>query len=497
MKSSPRYYVALDLGAGSGRAMLGTYDGQALSLEEIHRFPNEPVTLPDGLYWNALRLWKEINTGVLLAAQKTNGALAGIAVDTWGVDYALLDHAGRLLANPHNYRDPRTDGMLDEAFKRMPREKLFGSTGIQFMQINTAFQLLSQALHNDPVFPIAKHLLMMPDLFGYWFTGKHVAERSIASTSQCYNPVTRAWATDVLDALDIPAHLFPPLVDPGHVLGPVRPELATELGLTDTPIINVGSHDTASAVAAVPLTGDDEAYLSSGTWSLLGVECPDPVINAESLRYNFTNETGVCNTIRLLKNITGLWIIQEMKRVWNAAGDPITYDDMADLAQAAPAFKHFIDNDDPLFMQPGDMPSRIAEYCQRTGQPIPADRGATIRAAFESLVFKYRWVVELLEKLTGRSIRTIIIVGGGTKNTFLNQWAATATGRVIKTGPTEATAAGNIMLQMMATGALTSLEEGRAMIRASFASTSFEPQDTAAWNAAYRRYLDITGLASM
>lgn len=486
------YFVALDLGAGSGRAMLGAFDGTRLTLEEAHRFSNEPVPLPDGIYWDALRLYDEMRKGLAESVRKSGCPLSGVAVDTWGVDYGLLDKDGRLLANPRHYRDVRTNGILEKAFALYPREKLFGSTGIQFMPINTVFQLLAQRLADDPALAAARHLLWMPDLFNYWFTGERRAERTIASTGQCYNPKTGAWADDVLKALDVPRPLFADLVSPGTVLGPFRPELAESLGLGDTPVIAVGSHDTASAVAAVPLSGPGEAYLSSGTWSLLGVESKTPVITEKSLKYNFTNEVGVADTIRLLKNITGLWIVQEMRRTWLAAGEKITYDEMGDLAQQAEPFALFINPDDPLFMPPGDMAARIVEYAARTGQPAPASRGAMIRAAFESLAFKYRWVLDLLDELSGQSIHTLYIVGGGTRNTFMNQWTASATGRVVKTGPTEATAAGNVLLQMIATGHLNSLAEARAVIRASFPSETIEPVDRSAWNDAYQRYLRVT-----
>lgn len=494
--STKSNYVALDLGAGSGRAMLGTFDGKKLELHEAHRFSNNAVSLPDGLYWDALGLLENLKTGLASAAGMADGPLAGVAVDTWGVDYGLFDAAGRLLGNPRHYRDSRTDGILDKAFSLMPREQLFDATGIQFMPINTVFQLLAQKLSGDPIQSVADRLLFMPDLFNYWLTGRACAERTIASTSQCYNPRTGGWATDMLDAMGISSSLFAELIDPGTVVEKLRPEFAESAGLASIPVIAVGSHDTASAVAAVPLSGPGEAYLSSGTWSLLGVEASAPVINEASLRYNFTNEVGVANRIRLLKNITGLWILQEMRRVWEAAGESIDYIEMANLAQAAPPFTCFIDADDPLFMAPGDMPSRIATYCERSGQQAPTDRGTLIRTAYESLVFKYRWVTELLEELTEQSIHTIHIVGGGSQNKALRQWAANATGRTIKTGPVEATAAGNVLMQLMATGRLGSLEEARDVVRVSFPSETFTPEDTEAWAAAYERFKDVIKLAS-
>ncbi len=489
--SKSRNYVALDLGAGSGRAMLGSLRDGRLVLEEAHRFSNDPVSLPDGLYWDVLRLWGNLKTGITRAAEKAGAPLDGLAVDTWGVDYGLLDGAGRLLGNPYNYRDARTDGMMDAAFAKVSQADIFKATGIQFMQINTLYQLLAQVEANDPRLQAAERLLLMPDLFNYWFTGEARAEQTIASTSQCYDPRAGTWATEMLKALNIPCELFADIVMPGTKIGALRTVLADELGVDPMPVIAVGSHDTASAVAAVPFTGSGEAFLSSGTWSLLGTESPQPVITEASLRYNFTNEAGVSGTTRLLKNITGLWITQEMRRVWTAAGEKISYDDMADLAQTADPFTVFIDGDDPLFMPPGDMCERIAQFAQQTGQPVPADRAAFIRAAFESLVFKYRAVLDMLETLTGEAIHTLHIVGGGTRNTFLNRWIASATGRTVKTGPSEATAAGNVLLQMMATGELNDLAAGRECIRQSFPSETFEPEDQAPWDAAYPRYREI------
>lgn len=486
-------YAALDLGAGSGRAMLGTYDGARLTLTEAHRFPNEPVAEGERLYWDFERLWGGVQQGIARAAALAGGRLDGIAVDTWGVDYGLLDAAGQLTDRPRHYRDPRTHGMQERAFARLPRERIFAATGIQFMPINTLYQLFAQVAAQDPALARAERLLMTPDLFNFRLTGRAAAERTIASTSQCYNPSRDTWADDVLAAMDIPRGIFPEIVAPGTVLAPLKGDLAAALGLKEAPpVLAVGSHDTASAVAAVPLADDGEAYLSSGTWSLLGVETRAPVITPESLRWNFTNEAGVAGTIRLLKNITGLWIIQELRRGWAAGGEELRFEDLAALAHHAAPFAHFIDPNDEGFLAPGDMPSRIAAYCRRTGQPVPAERGAFIRAAYESLVFKYRQVVERLEALTGRSIHTIHVVGGGTRNADLNQWTANATGRRVRTGPAEATAAGNVLMQMMATGRLGSPAGGRALMRASFASETFKPAESARWNDAYAKFLAIT-----
>jgi rhamnulokinase len=488
-------FLAFDLGAESGRAVLGRFDGEQLSLGETHRFPNGPVRLPTGLYWNVLSLYTEIKRGLAKTYTESEGQLTSLGLDTWGVDFALLDRAGHLIGNPHHYRDSRNDGMLEKAFAIIPREEIFEQTGIQFMQINALYQLLSMSLHKSPKLEVATTLLMMPDLFNYWLTGRRVCEYTDATTSQCFDPRRGSWAYPLLEKLNLPTHIFPAIVQPGTELGYLLPDVADEAGVSrNISVIAPGCHDTASAVAAVPMAEGAErssAYISSGTWSLVGVETGEPVINAQSLAYNFTNEGGVDNTIRLLKNVTGMWPVQESRRIWAQAGEEISYADLTRMAQEAAPFAALINADDPLFLPPGDMPARIRDYCGRTGQSAPDSKGALVRCVLESLALKYRWVIDKAEELIGRPVTTVHIVGGGSQNRLLNQFAANATGRPVVTGPVEATAIGNILMQMLAVGQIRSLAEGRALVRKSFPVETYEPRETAAWGEAYQRFLEL------
>ncbi len=488
-------FLAFDLGAESGRAVVGRFDGEQLVLEEVHRFPNSPVRVYPSLYWNVLNLFTEIKHGLAKAFSGSGGQLASLGLDTWGVDFALLDRAGHLIGNPHHYRDRRTDGILEKAFALVPREEIFEQTGIQFMQINSLYQLLSMSLIKSPKLEVATTLLMMPDLFNYWLTGRRACEYTNATTSQCFDPRQGNWAYPLLEKFGLSTHIFPAIVQPGTELGHLLPDVADETGVSRTiSVIAPGCHDTASAVAAVPLAEGAEAasaYISSGTWSLVGVETKEPVINAQSLAYNFTNEGGVANTIRLLKNVTGLWVVQECRRTWAQAGEELSYADLTQLAGEAKPFVALIDPDDPLFLAPGDMPARVREFCLRTGQTPPDSKGGFIRCALESLAFKYRWVIEKAEELVHHPIKTVHIVGGGSQNRLLNQFAANATGRPVVTGPIEATAIGNILMQMLAVGQLSSLQEGRAVVRRSFPVETYQPQETAAWTEAYQRYLGL------
>jgi rhamnulokinase len=488
-------FLAFDLGAESGRAVLGRFDGEQLALSEMHRFPNGPVRLPPGLYWNVLSLYTEMKRGLAKTYSESGGQLTSLGLDTWGVDFALLDRAGHLIGNPHHYRDSRNDGMLEKAFAIVPREEIFEQTGIQFMQINGLYQLLSMALHKSPKLEVAATLLMMPDLFNYWLTGRRVCEYTDATTSQCFDPRRGNWAYPLLEKFNLPTHIFPAIVQPGTELGYLLPDVADEVGVSHKiSVIAPGCHDTASAVAAVPMAEGAElnsAYISSGTWSLVGVETTEPVINAQSLAYNFTNEGGVANTIRLLKNVTGMWPVQECRRTWAQAGEEISYADLTRLAEQAAPFAALINADDPLFLAPGDMPARIRDYCTRTGQTPPDGKGALVRCVLESLALKYRWVIDRAEELIGRPITTVHIVGGGSQNRLLNQFAANATGRPVVTGPVEATAIGNILMQMLAVGQIGSLAEGRALVRKSFPVETYQPQETAAWSDAYQRFLGL------
>ncbi|MGQ9489777.1 MAG: rhamnulokinase [Anaerolineae bacterium] len=487
-----RNYLAFDLGASGGRAIIGRFDGERLALEEVHRFPNGPVHLPsargDSLHWDTPRLFVEIQEGLKKAVVYCGTGLISLGIDTWGVDYALLDRNHRLIGLPYHYRDSRTDTMMDEAFRRVPREEIFAATGIQFMQLNTLFQLLAQQIEDPEVLARTRTLLMTPDLLNFWLTGQKASERTIASTSQMLDPYRPAWATGLLERLGIPAHFLPDIIEAGTVLGGLLPAVREETGAGGVQVVAPGSHDTASAVAAVPAESADYAYLSSGTWSLMGVEADRPVINETALAFNMTNERGVRGTIRLLKNIAGLWIIQECRRTWTAEGQALSWDEIVHQAAAAPVFSAQIDVDARDFLAPGNMPARIQEFCRRTGQAMPQGVGPIARAVYESLALKYRRVLEMLETLMGRRIGVLHIVGGGAQNRLLNQFTADAIGRPVVAGPFEATTVGNLLLQMLATGAIGSLAEGRALVRRSFATETFEPRDTAAWDEAYARF---------
>jgi rhamnulokinase len=416
-------FLALDLGAESGRAMLGRFDGERLRLAEVHRFPNVPVRLPDGLHWDILRLWSEVKQGLALAIREQADDLVGVGIDTWAVDFGLLDRGGTLIGNPYHYRDNRTDGMLDEAFRRVPHAEIFERTGIQFLPINSLYQLLAMAVHRAPALAIAATFLTIPDLLNYWLTGQTVCEFSNATTTQCYDPRRGAWAGEMLHALGIPTHIFAPLVPPGTNLGPLLPHVADEVGLqprANLPVIAPACHDTGSAVAAVPVTAPGFAWISSGTWSVVGAEVPQPVIDERSLRYNFTNEGGVNGTFRFSRNVMGLWLVQECRRTWARQGEELSYEDLTTMASEAEPFQAVIDPDYGEFFKPGDMPARIQGFCRMTGQRVPASKGSILRCAQESIALKYRWVLERLEEMLGRRLEPLHIVGGGTQNRLLH-----------------------------------------------------------------------------
>jgi len=484
-------YLAFDLGAESGRAVLGSLDEGLLALSTIHRFGNGPVQVLGDLFWDALGLFREIKAGLALYAREYRQALEGIGLDTWGVDFGLLGADGRLLGNPHHYRDPRTEGMLAHAYERVPREEIFAQTGIQFMEINTLYQLLAMVRSDDPTLGQAETLLMMPDLLNYWLTGRKVCEFSEATTSQCYDPRKCAWAIDLIGRLGIPTHIFQEIIQPGTTIGPLQAEVCDEVGIGPVPVIAPACHDTGSAVAAVPARGQSFAYISSGTWSLMGVETKEPVITADSLRYNFTNEGGVCGTFRLLKNIMGLWLVQECRRTWASEGQDLSYTDLTRLAADVPPFGPLVDPDDHTFLRPGDMPLRIRQFCARTGQPVPESKGQVVRCALESLALRYRWVLERLEEMLGRSLDTIHIVGGGSQNGLLCQLTADATQRQVTAGPVEATAAGNILMQALSRGRVDTLADCREIVRRSFKVTTYDPGSDSGWQEAYERFLRI------
>lgn len=491
---TPHTYLAIDLGAESGRAILATLDGQQLSLTDIHRFPNGPVRLPDGLHWDILRLWSEIKTALHMATHQQHAQLAGIGIDTWGVDYGLLDRSGALIGNPYHYRDSRTDGMVEAAFKRLPREKIFDLTGIQFMQLNTLYQLFSMVVQQSPALQIAETFLTTPDLLNYWLSGRKVCEFTMATTTQCYDPRRCEWSQPLLQALGIPSHIFPEVVQPGTVLGTVLSEISEETGCGQVPVIAPACHDTGSAVAAVPAEAPHFAWISSGTWSIMGAEASDPIVNAQSLKYNFTNEGGVNGTWRFSKNIMGLWLVQECRRTWARGGEELSYAEITQLAAEAEPFRAIIDVDADEFFQPGNMPARIQKYCARTGQPVPETKGAIVRCALESLALKYRWTLDRLEEMLGYRLEPIHIIGGGTQNRLLNQLTADATNRSVVAGPIEATAIGNVLMQAVALGHLKSLDEARAVVRHSFKPETYEPQTSAEWDAAYQKLCEFIAI---
>jgi rhamnulokinase len=478
-----RHFLAFDLGAESGRAMLGRLGGGAIDLREIHRFSNDAVRQNGSLQWDILRIWQEMKRALDLAGDIS---LDSIGVDTWGVDYALLGERGTLLENPYHYRDARTEGMMEAVFERVGRERIYAVTGIQFLPINTLFQLFAACLQTPGLIDASRALLTIPDLLNYWLTGHLACEYTVATTTQFIDARSRSWATRMLDEIGLPTRLLQPLVEPGSVVGPLLDSVSPRFG--GTPVVAPACHDTASAVASIAV-GERTAFLSSGTWSLLGSELPAPFINSTAMELNFTNEGGVAGTTRLLKNIGGLWLLQACRRQWARSGLHVDYDTLFDATDADHlAFCSLIDPDHPAFLHPDDMPASIAAYCRQTGQPEPSSPAAYTRTILESLAFKYRAVLESLEQVTSRRFDEIRIIGGGARNRLLKQWTADATGRTVIAGPIEATALGNLAVQLIATGAVSSLAEARAIVERSFPVERFEPIEADRWDAHYRRF---------
>jgi rhamnulokinase len=491
-------YLAIDMGASSGRHLIGRFDGDRLRLEEVHRFENGPVEMAGRMYWDLPGLWTRVRQGLCAARAAEGGdTIRSVGVDTWGVDFGLLGRGDELLGNPYHYRDSRTNGMLERAFTTVPREEIFRQTGLQFMQINSLYQLLAMKLGGSPLLDAAESLLFMPDLIHWLLTGVKCNEMTDASTSQFYNPAKGGWATELLDKLGLPTRILGKIVQPGTRLGPLRGAVAAETGLR-AEVVLPGTHDTASAVMAVPAQSapgqrPDWCYISLGTWALMGIESPRPVINDQVLQLNFTNEGGVGNTTRLLKNITGLWLVQECRRVWSQGGQPWHWEDINRLAAAARPLVSFINPDAADFLAPDDMPRAIADFCARTGQTVPQNEGAVLRCALDSLAMKFRQVLEYCEALGGGRIETIHIVGGGTQNRLLCQMAADACGRRVVAGPVEATAIGNIMLQAVTDGAVGSIAEAREVVRRSFEVEEYVPLNAPAWDEAYARFVKVAG----
>ena len=484
-----RVYLAIDLGAESGRIMAGRWNGKRLALEEIHRFPNGPVNLADSLRWDAVRLWAEIKKGLALACKKYRKSIVSVGADTWGVDFVLLTRHGEMLGQPYHYRDARTKGVMERAFRKVPRAEIFRQTGLQFMQFNTLFQLLAVQQHAPELLERADRLLFMPDFVHWALCGSEVAEFTIASTSQCLNPVTRTWATTLLKRFGLPTRVFAEIVPPGTHLGRLRPGVVERTGLERCQVVAPPSHDTASAVAGVPTSRTGKAnwaYLSSGTWSLMGVEVRKASLSARTLELNLTNEGGLDGTYRLLKNIMGLWLVQQCKRAFDASGRTYDYGQLAKLAAHAPALRSVLDLDDPRFLNPPHMPRAIQDFCRETGQPVPKTPGELVRSAYESLALKYRQVLGWLEELTGNRIEVIHIVGGGSQSDILNQFTADACQRPVIAGPVEATAMGNLLLQVRASGELSSLAEMREVVRRSSQVRTYEPGEPGPWEGAAR-----------
>jgi rhamnulokinase len=484
-------YIAIDLGAESGRVILATIAEDAFGLEEVYRFGNKAIQVGDGLYWDVLHLWDEIKTGLGKVAAGHAGEVRSLAVDTWGIDYALLDRRGSLLGNPHTYRDPRTNGIMEAVTEKLGRWEIYqGSGGIQFMAINTLYQLYAMAATGDPELEMAETFLMMPDLFGYWLTGERKCEFTDATSTQFYDGRRRAWSASLLAALGLPAHILPEVILPGTRLGTLLPALAEETGLGPLPVIAVAGHDTASAIVAVPAPKgrEDWAWLSSGTWSLLGGVSPEPIVTPQALDFNFSSYGGPGGLYLPWKNIGGLWLLQECRRAWARHGEEYTYADLAQMAGSSRAFVAVIDPDDPSFLAPHDMPQAIAAYCERTGQAAPDTKGETARVIFESLALRYRWTLERLAILQGRKFNVLHIVGGGSRNALLSQLAADALGIPVVAGPVEATALGNAALQAVAAGELGALSQARDLIRRCTEVAYYEPKTNPHWDNAYARF---------
>ncbi|MGG1516057.1 rhamnulokinase family protein [Paenibacillus oryzisoli] len=485
--------LAYDLGASSGRALLGRLTDRRIETEELHRFSNDPVSVGNRLQWDILRLYHEIKAG-LLRAKQGGHEVHSIGIDSWAVDFGLIGQNGELLGNPYHYRDPHTDGVMEKLMAELTPSHIFGKTGIQFLPFNTIYQLAALKSANSPVLQAADKFLMIPDLLRYFLTGEMFNEFSNATTTQFYNPVTMSWDRDLLAAIGVPATLFGTVVQPGASVGQLRPSVQSELGVGAIPVIAVAEHDTGSAVAAVPALEKSFAYLSCGTWSLMGTEVDAPVINETSQRLNFTNEGGVGGTFRLLKNIMGLWILQETKREWDRAGQNYTFPELVQLADQAPAFQAWIDPDDVLFLHAGDMTPRIRQYCQQTGQRAPESPGEVVRCIMESLALKYRYVLGMTEEVSAQRFNGLHMVGGGINNELLCQWTSNAIGKPVWAGPAEGSAIGNLAVQWIARGEFADIWEARKVIRESFPVKVYEPAQRDAWEDAYGRFLAVTGI---
>ena len=486
-------FLAFDLGAESGRGILGCFDGKQIKLKVLHRFPNGGIQILDNLHWDIISLWREIKNTLSICA-KNGSNIESIGVDTWGVDFGLLDKTGHLIGLPFHYRDSRTTGVLEKVFDLIPRPSIFELSGCQFMEINTIYQLYSMVLTDSPLLRFAETFLTIPDLINFWLTGQKVSEFTNATTTQLYDPRKENWSAELCQVLNIPLGIFPQVIQPGTDIGMILPSITNETAFQPTRVIAPACHDTGSAVAAVPVQNESWAYISSGTWSLMGIEVEEPIITKHALDLNFTNEGGVDNTFRFLKNIMGLWLVQECRRTWSRSGEQMSYDEISQIAAQAEPFKALIDPDHHLFLASGDMPKRIVDFCKQTNQNLPLTKGEIVRSALESLALKYRWVLEKLEFVKGEAIDTIHIIGGGAQNKLLCQFTADATKRQVIAGPVEATSIGNLLVQMASCGAIGSITEGREIIAESSELIYFEPTDNAQWDQVYNRFLEIANL---
>lgn len=496
--NNPAHFLAVDLGASSGRLLVGLWDGHRFSLEDLHRFSNGGVSVGGTLYWDAPQIWAEIELGLAKYATRFERGPQGISVDAWGVDFALLDGLGKMIGNPVHYRDARTNGMPELVFSHISPRNLYNETAVQTLQINTLFQLYSMVQSGSPQLAYAKTLLMIPDLFHYFLSGEKAVEYSEATTSQMYSPATKDWARQLLTSLSIPVGILPRIVSPGTILGPVLSQIWQRAGFSSGfPVIAGASHDTASAVAAIPNLDRNSVFLSSGTWSLMGVETNAPVTTEEAFALNYTNEGGVDGSILLLKNVTGLWLLQECQRQWRLEGQEHSWEELMSLAEDAEPFRSILNPDDPSFVLPASMPEAIQAYCRRSGQPVPETVGELARACLESLCLRYRSVLDQLRRITGRHLPVIRVVGGGSQNALLCQWTADACECSVVAGPVEASALGNIMMQAVATGHLASVREGRRVIARSVTCREYSPQVGNSWQQTYLRFqrLESIGVA--
>jgi rhamnulokinase len=479
-----RVYLGIDLGAESGRVIAGLWNGKAIKLEEVHRFPNGPVPLAGTLRWDVLRLWAEIQNGLALAGRKFGNAIVSVGADTWGVDFVLLNKNNEMLGQPYHYRDARTNGLMEMAFEKVPRAEIFAQSGLQFLQFNSLYQLLAWKAHSPAILDAADCLLFMPDFLHWAMCGAKRAEFTIASTSQFVHPLRRNWSLPLLKKLGLPTHFLPRIIPPGTTLGKLHKSLP------GVQVVAPPSHDTASAVAGVPTANTGKAnwaYISSGTWSLMGVEVQKAALSRRALDLNMTNEGGLDGTYRLLKNIVGLWLVQQCKRAFEARGAKYDYAQLAQMAAMAAPLRSLVNLNDPRFLNPPDMPKAIQDFCRETKQPVPRTEGELVRCCYESLALKYGEVLASLEELTGESIEVIHIVGGGSQSKILSQFTADVCQRPVVTGPVEATALGNLLTQVRASGELSSLAEMREVIRASSGVRRYEPKPSAAWSEAAGR----------